>query len=369
MNILEVCVDLDGGGIDRYLYNYCTRITDIHFDFAIIKKDGIGILEKSLQKCGFNIYKIPRQRDGVIANYKALKKIMLSNRYDAVHAHLGYMSAISLLCAKRCGIKTRIAHAHIAAVPESKISKSFRKLMTFITKKLATHLAACGIDAAKWVWGEKTYSKGLVTIHNNAIQTEKYSFSLEKRRLARKGLGVTDELIVGHVGRLCEQKNQIRLIDIFYTLLKTEKNAQLILIGQGELEQKIISKIHGLGIQAHVHLLGVRDDVPTLLNAMDVFVFPSLYEGLPFTLVETQCNGLPCVSADSVTSQASINSNTVFLSLYESDRKWADLALEMAAQGHDRQGKINVQKAGFDIDIEAQKLKCYYMNCTRGLQI
>lgn len=367
MNILEVCVDLDGGGIDRYLYNYCTRITDVHFDFAIIKKDKTGILEKPLEQCGFHVYKIPRQRDSVIENYKALKKIMLDNRYDVVHVHLGYMSVITLLCAKRCGIKARIAHAHIAAVPESNLKRIIRKILTFASKKLATNLAACGTDAARWVWGEKTYNKGLVTIHNNAIQTEIYAFSLEKRNLVRKDLGFKDELVVGHVGRLCEQKNQLRLIDIFYALLKIENNAQLILIGQGELETQIISKIRNLGIQKQVHLLGVRNDVPMLLNAMDVFVFPSLYEGLPFTLIETQCNGLPCVSADSVTSQVLINSNTVFISLDELDKKWADLVLKMAEQGHDRQGYINVQKAGYDIDIEAQKLKNYYASCTRGL--
>jgi glycosyltransferase involved in cell wall biosynthesis len=369
MRILEVCVDLDGGGIDRYLYNYCTRMTDIRFDFAIIQKDTVGILEKPLEACGFQIYRVPRQRDGLSANYRALKRLMQRGRYDAVHVHLGYLSAPALLAAKNSGIRVRIAHAHIAAVPENEPARLFRRTLSFLTQRLATHLAACGTDAAAWVWGEQASRSGRVTIHRNAIAIEDYAYSAARRQQVRERLGLTEAFVVGHVGRLSIQKNQLRLLDIFQALLERQPNACLLLIGQGELEEQILCRIHALGLQGHVRLLGVRADVPLLLNGMDLFLFPSLYEGLPFTLIETQCNGLPCVSSDAVTAEAAINANTVFLSLEEPDSRWAELALQLAARGRDPQGSLHVRQAGFALDTEVEKLRRYYTDCVGGAPV
>ncbi|MBQ8605484.1 MAG: glycosyltransferase [Clostridia bacterium] len=366
MRILEVCVDLDGGGIDRYLFNYCSRIRDIQFDFAIIDSGKTGILEKELLDLGCNIYRVPRQSAGIKANYNALKKIMTENKYDAVHVHLGYKSLFALLCAKNCGIKTRIVHAHIAFTPEGFAEKCVRKVFTFFVKRLATQLAACGIDAAKWLWGKRAYKKGKVTIHNNAIETKKYAFCESTRVRMRNELGIPDGAVaVGHVGRLSAQKNQLRLLDIFKRILETKPDTLLFLVGRGPDEHAIIEKAEKLGITESVKLLGVRSDVPALLNAFDVFVFPSTHEGLPFTLVETQCNGLYAVSANTVTEHIKVCECVEFLSLDATDNIWADKALLLAAKGHFTGGSEATLSAGYDIDTEAMRLKDYYFDSVK----
>lgn len=366
MRILEVCVDLDGGGIDRYLLNYCSRIPEIQFDFAVVDNK-IGILEPQLEALGCHIYRVPRQSRGVRANYNAIKQILTQNTYDAVHVHLGYRGAVALWCAKRCGVKTRIVHAHIAAEPESAKQRIIRKGFTFLVKRLATHLAACGVDAAKWVWGKKTYANGKVTIHNNAIATTKYAYSEDSRAAARTSLGIAEStLAVGHVGRLCAQKNQLRLLDIFGEMHRLCPDSVLLLVGRGELEEPIRRKAEEMGLADAVRLLGVRDDVPQLLSAFDTFVFPSTHEGLPFTLIETQCNGLPAVSADTVTPLVKLGEDVQFLSLSQSDTVWAQAALTAAERGHDPEGARRVADAGYDIDREAVRLRDYYADAIKA---
>ncbi len=363
MRVLEVCVDLDGGGIDRYLLNYCSRIKDIHFDFAIVENGKVGVLEKDILAMGSNIYRVPRQTLGIKENYKALKKIMTENKYDAVHVHLGYKSAVALLCAKNAKIKARACHAHIAYEPENTKQKILRKVFTLLTKALATNLLACGIDAAKWVWGEKEYEQGKIWVQHNAIDTKKFAFSEEKRENARKDLGIEGGCFaVGHVGRLCEQKNQLRLVDIFKEILKKNPNAHLFMVGRGHLEDAIKERIKEHGIEEKVTLLGIRDDVSSLLNAFDVFVFPSTHEGLPFTLIETQCNGLYAVSADTVTDEVKLGECVKFLSLEDSDELWAREALELSKAGHKASELDNVISSGYDIDTEAEKLRKYYFD-------
>lgn len=361
MRILQVCVDLDGGGIDRYLYNYCTKISGIQFDFAIVDNNKVGILEQPLLNYGCNIYRLPRLSNGLWQNYQTLSRILKKNKYDAVHIHLGYKSTIALFCAKQNKIKTRIAHAHIAFVPENYWEKLVRKALTPITKFLATDLAACGIDAAKWVWGERAYEAGKVLIHNNAIETTKYQFDNDVRKEYRNKLGIPqDAFVVGHVGRLCDQKNQSRLLDIFAKIHELRPTSYLVLIGRGEQRLLLENKVNTLELTRNVLFLGVRDDVAHLLSTMDVFVFPSKYEGLPFTLIETQCNGLQTLSSDAVTKYVKVSNCITFMSLKEDDYKWAQLALMLGEKEHDHTAINNVKKAGYDINIEAQKLKKYY---------
>ena len=361
MRILHVCVDLDGGGIDRYLYNYCTKISGIHFDFAIVDNKKVGILEEPLLKHGYNIYRLPRLSNGVHKNYQALSSILKRNKYDAVHVHLGYKSFAALFCAKKNGIKIRIAHAHIAFEPEKCKEKIVRKTLTLVSKFLATDLAACGVDAAKWVWGKRAYKTGKVLIHNNAIEADKFRFDTDVRAEYRKKLGLSkDAFVVGHVGRLCNQKNQSRLLDIFSKIHAQKPTSYLVLIGRGEQLLLLKNKVDNLNLAQNVLFLGVREDVACLLNVMDVFIFPSKFEGLPFTLIETQCNGLQTISSDAVTEYVKISKCISFMSLKESDDKWAEMALNFGEIGHDCTAIEYVKQAGYDINIEAKKLKKYY---------
>lgn len=360
-SVLEVCVDLDGGGIDRYLYNYCSRIHGIHFDFAIVDNKN-GILEEPLKLFGYNIYRVPRISNGVCQNYRALKTIMLSHHYDAIHVHLGVYSVLALVAAKRCGINVRIVHSHIAYVPERFIDKFLRKVLTILTKFYATDLVSCGIDSAKWVWGEHSYNSGKVIIHNNAIDTRIYKYNVQDRQSVRDELKIgEDTLVVGHVGRLCDQKNQKRLLYIFRKIFELQPNSMLLLVGNKEPDYDIDSLVDSLGLKNNIIYLGVRCDVSRLLNAMDIFVFPSKYEGLPFTLIETQCNGLYALCASTVSHYVKVSDCVDFLSLDEPDESWAVKAIALSDNGHNTNSINEVIAGGYDLDTEVENLKSFYL--------
>ena len=201
MRILEITSDLDGGGVDRLLYDYCSRMTnDIQFDFVVTSKTE-GILEKPLKELGCNIYRISQIREGLKKHNNQLKKILTDNHYDVIHDHSGYKAWCNLRVAKKCGVTARIAHSHQAFMAETTKQKIMRILSTPITKMYSTELFACGNDAAKWMWGEKAFNNGKVYIMKNAIQAERFNFSPEKRERIRCEYNIANKFVIGNVAR------------------------------------------------------------------------------------------------------------------------------------------------------------------------
>lgn len=367
MKVMEVGVDFDGGGIDRYLYNNCTRINSIDFDFIIIKREYDGILEKGLLEKGYKIFKVPRITKNPFKYFKEVKAILKKGNYDIVHAHLGYKAFPVLICAKRCGIKVRIVHSHLAEIPQGFLGKIIRKISTSLAVRYSTDLAACGVDAAKWMWGEKRFENSQVKVLNNAIDTNEYSFSMEDRQKYRKELNLESKFVVGNVGRLSDQKNQIRLLSIFKKLCEFKPESVLLLIGDGEREEEIRNEITNLKLTEKVLMLGARNDIPQLLSSLDIFVFPSIYEGLPFSLIEAQCNGLQIISSDAVSKYVEVTELVSFISLDETDDKWAEKIMSVNTQRLDNAKEI-VKNAGYDLDKEAVALKKFYEDCYQRRQ-
>ena len=236
-------------------------------------------------------------------------------------------------------------------------------LRTYFKKRMMpylTHLFMCGEESGKWLYGEKNKSRFIML--NNAIDAAVYSFDASKREEMRRQLDLTDELVVGHVGRFNPQKNHPFLLDIFTSLLKKEPDAVLLLVGGGEGMPKIQAKAQELGIAERVRFLGVRSDVADLMQTMDVFVFPSLYEGLPVTMVEAQASGLPCIISDKVPPECILTEGLVnIMPLSASPEAWAEKILTMRAVPRtDRRAEIAAH--GFDITTEAVKLQEFYLN-------
>lgn len=236
-------------------------------------------------------------------------------------------------------------------------------IRTYFKKRMMpylTHLFMCGEESGKWLYGEKNKSRFIML--NNAIDAAVYSFDASKREEMRRQLGLTGELVIGHVGRFNPQKNHAFLLDIFTSLLKKEPDAALLLVGDGEGMPKIQAKAQELGIAEHVCFLGVRSDVADLMQAMDVFVFPSLYEGLPVTMVEAQASGLPCIISDKVPPECILTDGLVnIMPLSASPEAWAEKILMMRAVPRtDRHEEIAAH--GFDITTEAVKLQEFYLD-------
>ena len=196
----------------------------------------------------------------------------------------------------------------------------------------------------------------------NAIDTNKFIYNKDIRRQKRKELNIENKFVVGHVGRFHPQKNHDFIIDIFKELNEKRKNSVLLLVGDGELRQSIENKVKELNLLDKVIFTGVRDDIPELLQSMDVFVFPSLYEGLPVTLIEAQATGLPCIVSDTITHEAIISSNIQSVSLQKSAEEWADKILLIDNGSNRENAAIEIINSGFDVNEIAKMLIDFYLH-------
>ncbi len=315
IKILHITSELDGGGIEKLLFNYYSKIKHlVQFDFAI-NSSKIGMLESPLSDMGCKIYRIPKYRDGLKSYDKALSKILNDNHYDIVHVHSAYKAFFSLFIAKKCGVKVRIAHSHVANAPESIKDRMIRIIFTPLTMLYSTDLFACGVKAGEWVWGKKSVEHGKVYVMPNCIRVDDFKFSEETRIRIRNEFNCNEKFVIGNVARFSFQKNHEFLLNAFYGIHKRNPSSILWLIGSGELESEIKKQISDLGLNESVVLMGNRMDVADLYNAMDLFLLPSRFEGLPVTLVEVQANGLKSIVADTVTNEMAITDCLDFLPL------------------------------------------------------
>ena len=314
------------------------------------------MLEADLRAKGCNIYHVPALHSDRKRHISAVRKIIKDGRYDIVHVSQGYKGFLFLLFAKMYGVKVRIAHSHMAYIPETIPVYLVRKCTAFLSKLFATHLFACGKDAAVWMWGKRAYNSGKVHIMQNAIDLKRFAFSPAKRADVRKQLHVEHKFVVGNVARFTYQKNHEFLIEIFKEIRRKKQNAVLVLVGGGELEPLIRKQARDHNLEDAVMFLGVRNDIAELLNAMDVFLLPSRFEGLPVTLVEVQANGLPAFVSAAVTKEIQISSGLQYLPLEQSAEEWAD---QILTADMDR-GACKLTDDCYDIDIMAARQKQLY---------
>ena len=266
---------------------------------------------------------------------------------------------MNLKIAKECGIKVRLAHSHQAFMAETIKAKLIRLLVTPITKMYATDLFACGNDAAQWMWGKKDYKSGHVHIMTNAIDIKNFEFSESTRQEMRKVLGIENKFVIGNVARFSYQKNHKFLIDIFQELKSKNKDAVLLLVGGGELEKEIKSKVELFDLEDSVFFLGIRNDVPRLMSAMDAFVLPSYFEGLPVTLVEAQAAALPSYVSNAITKEVGITDYIKYISISSSPSEWAEKILE--ANEFERKDNYDlISKGGYNIEKESNEMYRWY---------
>lgn len=357
MKILQITADLDGGGVDRLLYDYCTRmIPECQFDFVVTSKCR-GMLEEPLEALGCKVFHVETIRGDFRKRRRQIEEILNKGDYDVVHDHMGYRGVFSLEAAKRRGVPVRVAHSHISAIPETALERFARLITTRLTKHAATDLFACGEAAANWMWGRNAVDNG-VRIMPNAIDVGAFAFKSDVRAKLRKSLGLDGKYVIGNIARFSQQKNHQFLISVFEEVAKCRADAMLILVGGGELRSTIENEVRERGLSDKVLFLGVRNDVPDLLNVMDLFLLPSLYEGLPVTLVEVQANGLAAVVSDAVTQEVALSDNYRIISLRKNEKEWCS---EILQTGLERSENVENVVLRYDINNAAASQKCWYM--------
>lgn len=343
------------GGIEAYLYNYLMQIApkkNIIFDFATDYKS--IAYEDELKKIGCKIYYIPSRRENLIMHMRKLREIVKKHKeYKKIYFNI--LSAAEVFTVLSiCGIpgRKKVVHSHNNSVKAIWKHRILRPLLNIITDQKI----ACSESAGEFMFGEKYIRKNKVTILNNAINLEKYLYSSDIRERVRKTQNLEDKFIVGHVGRLCYQKNTSFVIDIFCEIYKKCKNSEMIIIGDGEDRQLIESYIKEKKMGNSIKLLGMRKDVSDFMQAMDAFLLPSRFEGLPVVAVEAQAAGLPCFLSDHITEKTDVTGNVQFLSLDKTAEEWADAILKR--KNWVRLNTIELMRnAGYDIAVEAEKLE------------
>lgn len=351
-------------GIMSFIMNYYRGIDKekIQFDFLVF--DTIeDNYEEEIVNLGGRIYKLNNSASkNPLFIQKEVNKFLNEhqNVYPIIHYHAISIWHFALKIAKKHRVKHIISHSHATMYSDKKISAIRNKFLISKMKKNTNHYFACSEAAGRFLYGDTLMDTGKVKITNNAVDCSKFKYDKIQRDVIRKDLGVEDELIIGHVGRFNEQKNHLFLIDIFYAVLKKEPSAKLVLVGEGPLRRMVEEKIERLKIEDSVFILGRRNDVPNILSAIDIFLLPSLFEGLPFVGVEAQASGLPIILSESITKEIGLN-NYMYISLNMSANYWADKILSINYRIDRMNAYKDVMDKGFDIFQESIKLEELYI--------
>lgn len=350
MRILHITGSLARGGTETFIMNAFREIRQkgVIFDFLLFSDSKEGYYNEAIS-LGAVIYKLPQRRDGLFKYHRELNKFFrtYSANYDVVHYSSCTLTTIApLFYAMKYGIKTRIIHGHSSSYVgfHNFILHSLNK---FLIPYLATNYIACSSEASKFFYSRtKSYKKSIIL--KNGIKVEDFLYDSIERERVRSILNIEDTaFVIGHVGRFVSVKNHSFLLDIFEKILENT-DAYLLLLGTGELMQKIQSKTLAMGLTEKVLFLGMQENVDSFLNAMDCIVFPSLYEGLPFSLVEAQASGLKIVASTTVSTETNITGEVLFVDLEKSADEWANIVINTMGSPRYKKHKL-ISDAGFSI--------------------
>lgn len=346
------------GGIEAFLLNLTKTIDKTNLQFDFLMRGDNPYLENMLKNYGANIYKVP---SGVTNYHKFVKDILIKNNYDFVHVHKNSAANIVLpLMVKKYTNAKLIVHSHNTSPSGgSKIAIILHKINKNRLMRLSDYRFACSDTAAAWMFGNDYIDKQ-VKIIKNGIITKDYVYDPKVRKQIRQQLDLEGKFVIGHVGAFREQKNHKYLLDIFSKL--DIPNAELVLVGDGALKEKIETQAQELRIQDRVKFLGSRNDINRLLQGFDLFVMPSLWEGLSVSAIEAQASGLQLILSENVSHSIKITSNVKFLSLNDIDSWIREIKSKIVDDRFDRKDETKaIKKSGYDMTMSADKLRDFYL--------
>lgn len=361
IRVLQIMGIVESGGVEAVIMNYYRHIdrSKVQFDFVMHKGGNPGYIAE-IKSLGGRVFEVTPYSKNIVSFTHEIYKVIKEGHYKIVHSNMNSMSCFPLFAAWLAGADVRILHNHTTDTKAEGIRTIIKRVLRPFARLLANRYWACSKLAGAWMYGQKAVDEGKVTIINNAIDLSRFAFKQEIRDKLRKEMGLEGKFVVGHVGRFMKQKNHDFLIDIFAELVKQKPESVLLLIGEGPLFGHIRDKVKSLDLQDKVRFLGVRSDVAELYNAMDVFVLPSFYEGLPVVGVEVQANGLPFLCSDMVTKEILISNNITLLALGVAHKKWIDEFVKVLNRSSNADVLQSMHSSGFDISKESEKMENYY---------
>lgn len=359
IRVLHILQRMEAGGTQALLMNLYRNIdrSKVQFDFLVVYKED-QFYDEEIKKLGGKVYKMSFREDLNLLKFKKdLKNFFKEHQeYKIVHCHAYTIGYFCLKAAKKANVPVRIAHSH-----NNETVHDLKYLPKLIMQKLftiyATDFFACSQEAGEYLFDGKEFK-----VLKNAIKTTRFTDENMDRKSIREELGIEDNYVIGNVGRLHPQKNQMFLIDLFYQIHKLNLKTKLLIVGEGPLRNDIFNKIHQLGLENDVILKNNTPYIEKMYKVMDVFVLPSLFEGLGIVAIEAQASGLPVIISSTVSKDAIVTKNIKVLDLKDKKEKWIEEIMKAKVIEKDKDEIINdIKEAGYDVEYTADNLQKYYI--------
>lgn len=348
---------MQAGGLETLIMSWYRNIdrSKVQFDF-LVHYQGKFFYDDEIERLGGKIYHLSVRDDSNFIKYLSdLDQFFKEHKeYKIVHGHMESLGRFYFKAAKKYGVPVRIAHSHNSAT-EPTLKGRVKGILAKGFPKYVTHCFACSELAGQFMFGDRNF-----TVIKNAIDLSHFQYIEETRAEVRRELNLEDKFVIGHVGRFCTQKNHKYLIDVFEQVHNRNTNAILLLIGKGELLEEVKEYVAKKRLSECVRFMGVREDVNKLYDAMDVFVFPSIFEGLGIVAIEAQESRLMTVCSDVVPKEANVTEYYKAVSLQESPERWAEMICEYASGYEKKDVTDKIRKAGYDIKKSAMMLQQFY---------
>lgn len=363
VRVLQIVGKVVGGGVESVILNYYRYIDHekFQFDFVVDGKP-LPYFEKEAQKYGGKVFSVTPYSKNIFRYMMDIYHIVKQGNYDIIHSNMNTMSGFSLLAAQLAGAEIRILHNHATANKGEGIKTILKYILRPMAQWPATDYCACSERAAQWMYGNHWQNK--CHIIYNAIDTTAFLFNKSKRAEMRQRLNIEEsQMVLGHVGRFTYAKNHQFVLKVFRKVLTEKPDSILLLLGDGPLKQKMKEIAHAYGIDQHIYFLGVQNNVNEWLQAMDVFLFPSWYEGLGMAAVEAQMSGLPVLLSKFIPHEACILESAKVLPLDAEVWEKALIKMEINKQ----RGQEPSEDNHFDIKTETSSLEKYYCQLLKSI--
>lgn len=372
IKVLQIAVGINGGGVGAVLLNYYRHMNHnkIHFDIIIDDIDSVKngcLLEDEFKAMGCNIFRVTPKSLNLKKNIREVSDIMEKGNYDILHSNMEEWSALYCMLGKKYSIKTRISHAHLAFVKKSLFKNIYNRFLKIGLKCFSTDFFACSKAAGKYLFGNNIINKSNFRVVYNAIDTKSFVFNQSVRQAKRSELKIEDnEFVVGFIGRLSFQKNPERMLRIFNEICKIHNESKLIVVGDYSSYPSysdLTAYIKNHNLNSKIKFIGLRTDIPEIMQAFDAFVLPSRYEGLGIVYVEAQAAGLMTFgTAKVVPEEVNCCKLMHFIDSEESDSYWASEIVRHSLNYERTDTSRQIAGSDFEITEESKKLENFYLS-------
>lgn len=362
---------LDAGGAESLIINLFEKMDKNRFDVDfLVYENKTYFYNDKVKKLGGNVIALSKKESRFLPirlfkRWMNLYILLKDGQYNVFHCNCDFsLKFVELFIAKKAGIKKRVCHSHNSALDTTTLKGKISYVVHMVCRPLlvyfATDLIACSEEAADWLFGQNSKKRHGAIVINNGIDAAYYEFDKGTRDTYRFKMGVKNEILLGNIGRFTPIKNQRYLIDIIKSAKKRDLTVKAVLIGDGELLDEVKAYARESDVEDRVIFTGATKNVRDYLMAMDCFVMPSLYEGLPVSGIEAQAAGLPCVMSDTITNKLDVTGNIKFLPLTDSANKWLEAIIVFLASFSRKSEKKAIRTAGYDIDAIARIIEELY---------